>query len=353
MKNKKKILFLYTELASYFLSCVDALVNSGKVEVHIIRWPLNKEAPFDFSFNQTISVYERRNYNVSELIKLVDTIKPDLIYCSGWVDKGYKKICKNYKKQIPVIVGIDNQWVGTTRQKIGVLFSRWLVKKYFNKVWVPGILQKEFALNLGYRESDILVGFYSADTNYFNQFYYNYKESKNKDFPHRFIYVGRYLSFKGIYEMWNSFIELQNEQPNNWELWCLGTGAEYDKRIEHEKIKHFGFVQPDRIADFLKNTGVFILPSTFEPWGVVVHEFASSGFPIVVSDKVGAATIFVQNQVNGFVFESGNKNKLKQCMKQIMSSTDLELFSMGEMSHELAQQITPETWANKILSLLK
>jgi len=353
VEKRLKIVFLYTELATYFLSCLDELIKLDVVEVHLFRWPLNKEAPFDFKFNPEIKVYERKQYKNSELLKIVSNIQPDLIYCSGWVDRGYKKICKNYKNQIPVIVGIDNQWVGSSKQKLGVLLSKFLVRRYFNRVWIPGESQKLFVKKLGFSENNILTGFYSADTSFFNEYYFRFKEQKKKSFPKRFIYVGRYLSFKGIYEMWDTFIELQKESPNDWELWCLGTGADYEKRIEHDKIKHFGFVQPEEIQNFIRDTGVFILPSTFEPWGVVVHEFAASGFPIITTDKVGSASQFVKSGENGFIVEAGNKLQLKEAMKEMMGSSTEELVSMSDKSHELAQSITPTKWAKQILELLK
>ncbi len=353
MEKKHKIVFLYTELATYFLSCADELIKSGKAEVHLFRWPLNKEAPFDFKFHPEMKVYDRKQFKKNQLMQLMYDIQPDLIYCSGWLDHGYKKICRKYKKKIPVIVGMDNQWDGSFKQRMASVLSGFLVRKYFNKVWVPGKLQLKFAKKLGFSDSDILTGFYSADTPFFNAYYEKFKDTKKNHFPHRFIFVGRYLSFKGIYEMWNAFIELQKENPSDWELWCLGTGAEYDKKIEHEKIKHFGFVQPDAIPDFIRDTGVFILPSTFEPWGVVVHEFAASGFPIITTDRVGAATQFVKENENGFIFKAGDKNKLKEALKKVILSTDVELNKMAKNSHLIAQENSPEIWSKKIFNLLK
>lgn len=348
-----KIVFLYTELATYFLSCLDELIASGQVEVHLVRWPLNKEAPFDFNFNKELHVYDRKKYSMPQLLELIEGINPELIFCSGWVDKGYKKVCKKYKKKIPVVVGIDNQWVGTSRQKLAVLLSKFLVRKYFNKAWVPGQLQKSFARKLGFKEEHILTGFYSADVDFFNTYYNKFKSVKESNFPKKFIYVGRYLSFKGIYTMWESFIEVQNEMPNEWELWCLGTGSEYDQRIEHEKIKHFGFVQPNEIEKFISETGVFILPSTFEPWGVVIHEFAASGFPIITTNKVGAANQFVKSGVNGFIVEADNKEDLKKAFKNIINLNHDELIKMSKESHQLGQEITPKLWSEKLLSLLR
>ena len=42
-----KFVFLYTEIAEYFLACCKELSKHG--QIHIIRWPINKEAPFQFA----------------------------------------------------------------------------------------------------------------------------------------------------------------------------------------------------------------------------------------------------------------------------------------------------------------
>ena len=122
-------------------------------------------------------------------------------------------------------------------------------------------------------------------------------------------------------ELWQAFVELQTEQPNEWELWCLGIGD--IKPIEHPKIKHFGFVQPKDLATYTSQTGVFVLPSRFEPWGVVVHEFAASGFPLLLSNQVGAKEQFLQETKNGFEFKSENVSGLKASISSSLSTTIL------------------------------
>jgi glycosyltransferase involved in cell wall biosynthesis len=222
--------------------------------------------------------------------------------------------------------------------------------KRFSHVWVPGNIQKTYALKLGFKEQQIRMGFYSADTNYFSSLYDSIKEEKKKYFPKRFIYVGRYYDFKGISNLWNAFIDLQNENPNEWELWCLGTGTVAP--VNHPKIKHFGFVQPGDLLEYVKNTGVFVMPSLFEPWGVALHEFAAMGFPLVVSDSVGASEVFVKDKVNGFLFQAEKTDSLKEKLKTIMQLTSEQLTLMGDESRKRALLITPDKWAETVMNFL-
>jgi glycosyltransferase involved in cell wall biosynthesis len=348
-KNKLKALFLYTEIADYFLASCNALIQKG-VEVHVVRWPVNKEAPFQFVYPDGMNVYERTNFDDDALLELVQKINPSIIICSGWVDKGYLKICKKYKQKINTVLTLDNHWRGDLKQRIAAFISPFYLKSRFSKCWVPGSLQFEYARKLGFKKKQIETGFYSCDFDlFFNQYLTN-KEHKQKCFPKRFIFVGRYYEFKGIKDLWIAFIDLQKESLSDWELWCLGTGD--IEPVKHDKIKHFGFVQPKDLPKYIKETGVFVLPSRFEPWGVVIHEFAAAGFPIVCSDEVGARIAFLENDVNGYIYQAGNIQQLKDCLKKMMSLKEEVLLAMGQKSVDKAKLNTPEIWADKLMRMI-
>ena len=349
--EKKQIVFLYTELASYVLACVAKLIETNEVDVHIVRYPINEEAPFQFKFSDKINIYERADYKDSQLLELVNSINPSVIICSGWIDKGYLKVCKAFKNKSITVLALDNHWRGDIKQRIASWLSPFYLKSRFSNCWVPGKLQQEYAKKLGFKNDLILTGFYSCDFDLFNGQYFSNKKAKEILFPKRFIYVGRYYEFKGINDLWKAFIELQNESPNEWELWCLGSGD--IAPVIHPKVKHFGFVQPADLPSYIKNTGVFVLPSHFEPWGVVVHEYAAAGFPIVCSSEVGAGGTFVENGYNGYIYNSGDVNQLKVALKKIMKLSDNELNGMSERSVEKGKQITVDGWVEKLMSLLK
>ncbi|MDP2388408.1 MAG: glycosyltransferase [Bacteroidota bacterium] len=343
------ILFLYTEIATYFTACCDELQKSAKV--HVVRYPVNKEAPFTFE-NSTNSVkyYERKELDLEGLKKLVSTIKPDAIFCSGWIDKDYLKICSLYKNKIPTVLCMDTKWKGTIKQRIATFVSPFVLKSNFSHAWVPGEQQKNYAKKLGFKDHEISLGYYCADTTFFSNLFALYKEKKSSNFPKRFLYVGRYYDFKGITDIWTAFIALQSELPNDWELWCLGTGD--IEPINHPKIKHFGFVQPTDLGKYIAETGVFILPSRFEPWAVVVHEYAAAGFPMILSSEVGAADVFLKENENGFLFKAANITDLKEKLKSIITLSDESLNLMSKKSVELAGALTTEKWAHTALTII-
>jgi glycosyltransferase involved in cell wall biosynthesis len=86
---------------------------------------------------------------------------------------------------------------------------------------------------------------------------------------------------------------------------------------------------------------------------VVVHEYASAGFPILCSDKVGANDMFLSDNMNGFVFKAGNIAQLKEKLNKFTSMPDKELCTMSQKSFELASKLTPDIWSDKLMKIIK
>lgn len=348
-KESLRILILYTELASYTLACIDELAKRD-TEIKIVRWPINKEAPFDFKFPESVEVIDRDKIDVDGLLSLSLNFKPDVCYVSGWIDKAYLEVAKRLRKSIPVIVGFDNQWTGSLKQRIAGLLAFKKIKPYFSHAWVPGEPQMRFAKSLGFKPKNILTGVYSADTKLFGDFYKNGIEQKKQSYPHKLLYVGRYVEWKGIEELWEAF-KSSKELRGDWELVCIGTGEMFDSRPDIEGVKHVGFVQPNELEKYIHEAGAFILPSKFEPWGVVLHEYAAAGLPIISSSKVGAASDYLEDGKNGWKIDSVTADNISKALHKLYSADDNTLRAMGERSRELSQSNSPVNWAETLLNI--
>lgn len=342
-----KVLFLYTELAEYFLKCCEKLAELA--EVHIVHWPVNKEAPFHIRARKGIVLYEKANYSFSELVQLVKTIQPGMLVCSGWIDREYLRICKPYFKSIPTVLTCDTHWKGTLKQHLAVCLSRFTLMRIFSHAWVPGDIQTRYALKLGFKPELIHKGFYCCDLDTFNRIFTLRQKMQFATTAKRFLFVGRYYDFKGLPELWSAFIELQKEEPNDWELWCVGAGTLTAPL--HPKIKHFGFLQPADLEPILLQSTVVVLPSRFEPWAVVVQEMAASGFPLILSDAVGAGERFLQEGKNGMRFAAEDQEALKTQLKKVIHLNENQLIEMSEHSHLLAQEINPEQWVQSVMTM--
>ena len=132
---------------------------------------------------------------------------------------------------------------------------------------------------------------------------------------------------------------------------CVGTGDLWETRSIHRDIIHHGFKQPHELADVITEADAFILPSTFEPWGVVLHEMAIAGLPILCSNRVGSATEFLVPLQNGFDF-SPNEKSISRALEKLYRLTENELQSYGECSRNLGLKRTPSHWVNTLLQQL-
>lgn len=311
---------------------------------------INPVAPFNFGqLHKNITIVEREKVSEHELINSIKDFAPDFTYISGWMHKPYLNLIKQLRLK-NVVIGFDNQYTGSLKQRLGSFYFRLTLKPYIKAAFVPGTSQRTFAKKLGFSDENIALNVYCCDHELYTKYYESSFSEKRNKFPKRLIFVGRYVHEKGIDTLWEAFMELQNETPNEWELWCLGKGP--ISPISHQKIKHLGFVQPKDLLDTIKQTGVFVLPSYFEPWGVALHEFAASGFPIITTTKVGASEVFVKEGKNGFLIEPNNKTSLKNALKKILSLTDSDLIKMGEESVVLGKKITPEIWKQSLMKLV-
>ncbi len=343
----KRFVFLYTELAEYVMACIEALELAGH-HIDVVRWPVNNEAPFELRKLTRTTFHERAQFTDQSLVNWLNSLKPDVIICSGWMDRGYVKAVANLNFQCAKVMAFDNHWIGDMRQRIGALYARFKFTRHFTHAWVPGAPQVPFALKLGFAKNRIATGFYCADTAAFSAFYTSHPE-RQAVLPERFIFIGRYVQFKGIFELWSAFSALRQDAPH-WELLCIGTGDRFNDKHEMPNLNHVGFVQPANLPHYLEQAGVFVLPSHKEPWGVVVHELAAAGFPMICTQQVGAASAFVNEDENGFIVPANDVNALYQAMKKMTELSNEERARMGRRSHELAQKITLEKWVQTALS---
>ena len=341
-----RIVFLYSELAGYFLACAEALGQHPDVaSVDIVHWPIHPEAPFQFSSTDHYTLHPKEKHNRESLKQLLAQINPTALVCSGWMDADYNALAKAHYQRIPVVLTLDNWWTGSLKQRLAALTAPWFIKRRFNRAWVPGAPQVPFAQKLGFSGDSLATGFYCADP---VPFQVVYERRKSVPTAKKLLYVGRYLEIKGLRELWAAFAELSDEFPE-WELHCVGTGDLWEERRLHPKIFHHGFKQPHELAPYLEDAACFVMPSKKEPWGVVLHEMAIAGLPLIASKNVGSATAFLKTGENGHAFEA---SELTDRIKRFCQLADADHKRMGECSHHIGTDHLPKNWSANLMKLI-
>ncbi len=341
-----KALFLCTELAGYFVNCIEKVKAKLTGEVRVYHKAGHPDAPYYFE-SVNIPLYNKSDLSFEQFKQSVIQFNPDIIYVAGWVEKDYLRMARYFvKRKRVVICGLDNPWSGSASQWLLSILSPFVLKPCFTHIWVAGRTQFQYARHLQFPTRRILYGLYCADTNTFKN---TYREKYEKEL----LFVGRFEKSKGIEELYEAFHSLTREEKNGWKLHLIGNGNLKDVIKPSPDIIVESFMQPDALAGKTRNVGAFILPSRHEHWGVVVQEFAAAGLPLVLSDNVNAGEEYLIPNYNGFIFRSSDLDSLRAVLVRLFSLDDQSIRKMGERSHQLAIRHTPELWAAVFLSPLK
>lgn len=137
----------------------------------------------------------------------------------------------------------------------------------------------------------------------------------------KFIFVGRLATEKNIQLLIKSFQEVL-KQGKTAKLDIIGGGAcktELQEMIgEIDQIKLLGKKFGSDLLQAYQEAQVLILPSSFEPWGLVVNEAMAAGLPVICSSAVGAAHDLVLKPNTGWVFKDNDERELTKLLLNII-----------------------------------
>ena len=133
----------------------------------------------------------------------------------------------------------------------------------------------------------------------------------------------------------------------------VGNGSYQSKFDNYNNVDVINFLQPEKLIEVVADCGRFVLPSNYEAWGVVVHEFSAAGMPLILSNKIGSKSMFLIEGYNGYSFDINNTQTLVNAFINIINKSDIDLIKMSERSVEMSNRITPYTSAASLLSSVK
>jgi glycosyltransferase involved in cell wall biosynthesis len=108
-----------------------------------------------------------------------------------------------------------------------------------------------------------------------------------------------------------------------------------------EGVRFLGFQNQSALPQVYCSSDLMVLPSEYEPFGVVVGEAMLCGCPVIVSDRVGARFDLVRENSTGFVYPAGDVDALKTVLCRAIESRD-RLRHMGKAARERMLQWSPE-----------
>jgi len=128
-----------------------------------------------------------------------------------------------------------------------------------------------------------------------------------------------------------------------WIMRCYGSGETQDlrklaiKECIGAKIEFYSFLNETELAKAYQNADVFVLASRKETYGVVLHEAAACGLPLVASTHAGATELLAQEGENAFCIDPENTAQFASALETIV--VDMELRRrFGRKSREIAER---------------
>ena len=97
--------------------------------------------------------------------------------------------------------------------------------------------------------------------------------------------------------------------------------------------------------------GIFVLPSHYEPWGVVVHESSCCGCLLILSNKVGAREEFLNK--NGYEFDPNNQDDLILKMRKVLNLNKQDLQKKSYLSEEMSKKRSIQNWKEQFFKIIK
>ena len=214
-----------------------------------------------------------------------------------------------------------------------IRFRVFLRNKY-DGFFVPGLAGRCLFRAFGVPREKVATGMYAADDALFHD------GLPLTARPKRMVFVGRFHPVKNTMRMCEAFLR-SGAVASGWTLDLFGCG-ELQGDLERfaqrcPSVRVHGFLQPDALAEVYREARVFILPSTTEPWGLVVHEAALSGCVLLLSDRVGAAMDLLSNK-NGLSFSPRSVRAMTRAIRKAMQMQDEELLEAQRESVRMAHE---------------
>jgi poly(glycerol-phosphate) alpha-glucosyltransferase len=236
---------------------------------------------------------------------------------------------------------------------------------------IKGVLQKNLALGLRNCKAIVAIGSKAQrdyqqrfpDKPVFNIPYYCDltpfvgNPPQRPRTPTTFLFCGQMIQRKGVDVLLQAF-EKVICAGHDARLLLVGREAELPQMLEglqpkvRSYIEYAGFQSPESLHVFFQRADIFVLPSRYDGWGVVVNQALGAGLPIIGSDTVGAVEDLVECGKNGMIFPVGNVDALYDALMHYLQNPS-EIHEASQASLQKSQAWTPQIGAERWIEVIQ
>lgn len=156
------------------------------------------------------------------------------------------------------------------------------------------------------------------------------------------LFCGKFVPWKRPQDVLRAFSRA--DIPHAWLVFAgegsLRPSLEAEaKYLGVERVHFLGFVNQSALPKVYIASDVLVLPSEYEPFGLVVNEAMVCGLPVVVSDRVGAGRDLVIPEETGFIYPVRDVEALAEILRRLLTGPELR-HRMGKAARKRM-----ETWS--------
>lgn len=353
-RNIPRIAILWQRLPPYARACIKKLsaVLGGDL------WYASAgEAPeyggIPAAGDRPVTVYRLDSgsrHTAKKILEELDAFKPDVLVVSGWSIGVLRLVARRLKSQgVLTVCAADTPWTGSARQRIRCMVGKFFIHRIYDVMWVPGSRAAQLARRAGFRKPFIWRDLLSADTGIFSATTAQrlHDARAKKAWPRRILFVGRLSPEKNVERLIEAYRIYRARVRDPWDLVLAGDGELRGAAQGVRGVNHLGWISQGKVAALMAESGCLILPSTWDPWAIVVHEAACSGLPVLLSRDVGSAEELLRHDHNGRLFNSRDMSDIVNTL--IWMTGHPEPWSLGEVSHEISRRFSPGSWAGYLI----
>ncbi len=311
-----------------------------------IKWDIPLLKGYDYQFVRNTAkeqgTHSWRGIVNPTLIDEIEEWQADAVLVYGWNFQSHFKAMRHFKGKIPVLFRGDSTLLGETKSIRTILRRVVLnfVYRYIDYALYVGINNKEYFLKHGVADNNLIFSPHSVDNERFSVAASQFSDEVDKwrkrlnisEETLVFLFAGKFEPKKNPMLIIEAAKQLSDF---DFKFILAGSGIlenELKQAAKNmENIIFLPFQNQSKMPALYALGDVFVLPSSGrgETWGLAINEAMSCRRAILASSEVGCAVDLVENNKNGYIFESRN---LSDFVSKIKSFDKKNIAKMGEYS---------------------
>ena len=169
--------------------------------------------------------------------------------------------------------------------------------------------------------------------------------------PLKLLFVGRLDPRKGLHYL---FEALEKLLPGSFRLTLAGRWVpgyrEWLLRRYRVEFLEVGHVNRHHVLDLMRQNHLFVFPSLFEGFGLVLLEAMGCGIPVLASERTGAPDI-IQDKREGFLVRAGFSEDIAAVLSDVCGNRQ-KLAEMGIAAHRKAMSLSWSEYQRRLIALV-